>query len=135
MGYTQVRLRGDINKTYLLHRLVAQMFLPNPENKPQINHINGNKADNRLENLEWATRSQNMTHAYKMGLAKGHDKRGEQHPLSKPVTQLTLEGEFIANYGGANEAARQLGVHQASVSSCCNGKCKTAHGFKWQYKL
>ena len=137
-GYQMVRLRGSIQKICLIHRLVAKAFLPNPENKKEINHINGIKTDNRLENLEWATRTENMRHAFKTGLAKGHSrkgKKGEDNPRSMPVIQSTLDGKFIAKYPAGIEAARQLGCNAGSISNCCNGKTKMAYGFKWQYKI
>jgi hypothetical protein len=134
-GYTMVHLSGDVNKNITIHRLVAQAFLPNPENKPQVNHINGVKHDNRCENLEWNTPSENLLHAHRIGLAKGHSIKGEYHPLSKPVVQMTLDNIIVSNFAGASEAARQIGINQGGISQCCNGKCRTYYGFKWQYKI
>ena len=130
-GYLMVQLRGDINKSYLIHRLVAKTFILNPENKREVNHINGDKTDNRLENLEWATPSENMQHALRTGLKK----RGKDDQRSMPVVQLTLENIIVGKYAGAREASRQTGARQSGISKCCNGISKTAFGFKWQYKI
>lgn len=74
-GYWRVELwNKGVGKKYLVHRLLAEAFIPNPEKKETVNHINGIKSDNRLENLEWATRSENQTHAYRNGLQRGYKK-------------------------------------------------------------
>ena len=132
-GYGIVVLTGNIRKNCWVHRLVAKAFIPNPENKKEVNHINGIKNDNQLENLEWATSSENMKHAFRTGLAK--ERKGKDNVLSIPVIQLTLDGEFVANYAGAKEAARQIGAQQSGISKCCNGVMKKSFGYKWQYKI
>lgn len=74
-GYVRVELSQSGNgKKYLLHRLLAQAFIPNPNGKPQVNHIDGNPRNNRLDNLEWVTRSENQLHAYRLGLQVGYKK-------------------------------------------------------------
>jgi hypothetical protein len=71
-GYEQLSLQNHNYKSFRVNRLIALTFIPNPENKPQVNHINGIKTGNRVENLEWATKSENEQHAHKNGLKKGH---------------------------------------------------------------
>ncbi|MFV0535956.1 MAG: HNH endonuclease [Dysgonomonas sp.] len=131
-GYMQVSLSG---KTLLLHRLIAEAFIPNPENKPQINHINGNKSDNRIENLEWATQSENISHAYKNGYktAPFLNCRAEKNHLSKAVTQYK-NGVKINDFGSIREASRITGVNSITISRVCKGAAGHAGGYMWKFK-
>lgn len=128
-------------KLCLVHRLVGMAFLPNP--KETINHINGNKADNRVENLEWATRSENTRHAYDVLHRKGSltgrrgtdspnfGKRGIQSKLSKSIEQIE-NGKRIATFESMREAERVTGIHHAQISATCKGERPHAGGFQWR---
>lgn len=88
-GYAMVDLCKDGRvKRFLVHRLIAETLLPNPNNKPQVNHKNGNKLDNRIENLEWNTRSENQKHAIEIGLRSA---KGEKNSQSKLTRQEVLD--------------------------------------------
>ena len=123
-GYAHVELfmknKGKINK---VHRLVAKAFIPNPENKPQVNHIDGNKMNNELDNLEWSTPQENIDHAYSIGIMGPR----------KSVNMYTLDGVFIKRFESTSSADRYTGVNQGNVCKVCNGHNKTAGGYKWEY--
>lgn len=144
-GYLYCNLwKGSKSKTVKPHRLVAQHFLENVNNLPCVNHKNGIKTDNRLENLEWCTSKDNTRHAMKMGLMKHtnlfksgnenimYDKHFENNPCSRPVLQYDLEGNFIKRWRNVKEAKETL--HMCGIDRCCRGERKTAYGFIWKYE-
>lgn len=131
-GYYTVRLyKKGIGETFLFHRLKAEAFLPKVEGKDQINHKSGIKTDNRLENLEWCTRSENMKHAYDTKLRL--PQKGSENARSKAVGQYTKEGVLVARFGSALEAYRQTGVSSAGISLTISGVQSHAGGFVWKF--
>ena len=118
-----------------IHRLVAEAFIPNPENKPQVNHKNGNRSDNRVENLEWVTCKENIRYSYDILNRKGsrHNKFGINNPTAKVILQIK-NGEIIAEFYGGKEAERKTGVSHADICRCCNNKRNKAGGYNWKYK-
>jgi len=137
-GYASIELCVDNSKKrFRIHRIQAFVFILNPENKPYINHKNGVRDDNRLENLEWCTNSENQLHSFRE-LGRKHlrpmlGRTGALCKNSKPVNQYDLNGNFIKQWPGACEAGRQLNSHGSVISYCCTGRYKTAVGFKWKY--
>jgi hypothetical protein len=128
--------KNGITKSLKTHRLVADAFIPNPENKPQVNHKKGNKKDNRFFMLEWSTNKENVKHAYKTGLHKGSHLglKGIMNSKSKPVIQYDLNGVFIKEYDSISAASSQTNVFAQNISYACNGKYKQANGFLWKHK-
>lgn len=121
-GYLYVCLcKNGEKKRYFIHRLVAQAFLPNPNNYPEVNHIDENKLNNNVDNLEWCDRKYNINYG----------TRTEK--CSKQVGQYDLSGNLIKVWKSGWEIERQLGYSSSNISACCLGKYKTSHGYIWKY--
>ena len=137
-GYYTIILskKGEIKKIDI-HRLIAIAFIPNPDNKPCIDHINGDRTDNRIENLRWVTQKENINNPISISKMKNnhHLKNtfGAEHPLSKPILQFTLDGKLVRKWESAVDIKKELGFNNCHISSCCNGKRKTANGYIWKY--
>ena len=127
-GYLHVILsKNKVNKDLRVHRLVASAFIPNPLNKPEVNHIDGNKDNNNVDNLEWATRGENMNHAVKMGLCDERIKK-----RSCPVIVFDMDGNFIGKFSSQTMAAKYLGVGRSSISETLCGKREIACGYRFE---
>ena len=161
-GYLRYRIQNEEGKQrlYPASHLVADAFIPNTEKKPQIDHINTIRDDNRVCNLRWVTASENIhnpitwaklreiydrntgkplseerrqkiSDALKNGASSGFRMKGENHYRSIPVVQLSLDGRYIREWSCANEAMKELGGH---IYSVCRGHRRTAVGYKWKFK-
>lgn len=121
---------------YLIHRLVALAFVPNPYCKPYVNHINGIKIDNRAVNLEWATKSENAIHSFHVlgQTAWNKGKKGHLRIDSREVNQFTIDGHFIKTYSSIKNASLETNVHPANIDKCINHQRYTAGGFVWELK-
>lgn len=121
-GYMQVCLcKNGKQKTFKVHRLVAEAFIPNPDNLLEINHRDEDKTNNTVENLEWCTRKYNNNYGTRI-------KR-----VSKQVLQLRKDGSLVRVWPSTNEIQRQLHFDSGFISACCRGKYHTAYGYKWCY--
>ena len=146
-GYLTVCLtKNGKQKVLKVHRLVAEVFIPNPEGKPCIDHINTIKTDNRVENLRWVTHKENNNNPLtKKKYSENHreqtgenspnyGKTGESNPKSKPVIQIDPNtNEIVNTYPGVREAERQTGFDQSAISRCCRGEQKIHKGYKWMF--
>ena len=132
-GYLFVDLVKDkIHTKYLIHRLVAMAFIPNPDNLPQVNHINEIKTDNRAINLEWCSVKYNCNYGEgKKRELETKNQRGVSG-AEKPVKQLSLNGELIQIWRSAAEAGRN-GFFNQCIARCCLGQQNKHKGFRWEY--
>lgn len=129
-GYVKYTLcKKQKNKSIFAHKLVALNFIPNPENKPQVNHIDGNKENNYVGNLEWNTIQENNLHALRTGL-----RNMKNNKMSKVVIQKDKEGNIIQEYKSSGDAGRINNFHSSHIRDCCRGRLKTYKGFIWEYK-
>lgn len=129
-GYkkTNISINGKLY-TVFPHRLVALLFIPNPENKPMVNHIDGNKQNNDVNNLEWVTARENTQHAHKIGLIS-------HETTSKKISQYTLDDIYIKTFKSMREAAREVYGNEnlnSSIWKCANGERSSCKGYKWKY--
>lgn len=123
-------------KRFSVHRAMALAFIPNPENKKYINHKNGIKHDNRLENIEWSTPKENIHHAFKNGLIKTRAKYwlGKYGRRQKyPCGFFTADGILIRQYKSVSEASRELGYTPLTIRRICNNLTSTEYPFVFKY--
>lgn len=140
-GYKSVVLQivGDNkNQCKRVHRLVAEVFLPNPLNKPIINHKDCDPSNNHVGNLEWCTQSYNIQYSWNLGRKKVSDefkkpRFGRENKSARQVVQMTLSGEFVKEWDCVSYIERDLGFSRPNICKCCRGKINTAYGFKWKY--
>ena len=128
-GYLRLYLRKDnsLKKALLIHRLVAQAFLPNPDNLPMVNHKDENPSNNIVSNLEWCDAKYNANY--------GNRNKKVAEALSKIVLQIDKNTNVIINiFPSLLEAEKQTGCNNGNICSCCNNRLKTAGGYKWKYK-
>lgn len=150
-GYVRVGIyKNSIQKMMFVHRLVAETYIPNPDNKPQVNHIDGDKQNNHVSNLEWCTASENFTHARETGLYKGWTvesrKKNSKSHINKNFTKThidNLSGDKNHNartvknsrgelFGSMSLAALSYGVSARAISQAVRKKCKSVNLF-WEY--
>lgn len=133
-GYKVVTLSKDNKqKVYKVHRLVAEAFIQNPDNLPQVNHKDEDKTNNCVYNLEFCTQKYNLNYGTRTERMI-QSRNGTTKP--KSVLQFTKNGEFIKEYPSTCEASRQTGINQSNISACCRGHKRYRHagGFIWKFK-
>lgn len=118
-------------RLFKIHRLVAKAFIPNPNNKSEVNHKDEDKTNNCLTNLEWITRKDNLNY----GSRNERSSRSliNHQSISKSVLQYSLDGEFIKEWSSTRQIERELGFLSGNISQCCNEKIKTSYRYVWKF--
>lgn len=131
-GYLIAHLHKDGQQKYLqVHRLVAEAFIPNPNNLETVNHKDENKHNNSAINLEWMSLRDNIN--YGTGHMRGAEAQVNDPKKSKPVQQFDKNGNLIATFPSTHEAERITGISGGSIRKCCLGQHKSAGGYVWRY--
>lgn len=132
-GYPCILLsKNGKHKKRSVHRIVAETFIPNLGNLPQVNHIDGNKQNNNVNNLEWVTNGENEKHAYDMNLKKKNC--GKKNGMAKSVIQYDLDNNFIAEYQTINEAHQKTKIAVDTIIRSCKNRTKRHNKFIFKYK-
>lgn len=137
LGYKNVKLtdKNGIRKNLFLHRIIAEAFIENPNNFNIINHKDGDKSNNDINNLEWTSQKDNVNHAWKNGLCENVRKvcaiNGRKK--SKKIIQKNKNGEVIKVWNSTMDIERELGILHNNITSCCKHYNRTAGGFIWEY--
>ena len=125
-GYEMLSLfRDGKEKTCLVHRIIAEAFLPNPYNLPEVNHKDECKTNNFVENLEWCDREYNLYY--------GTRRQRQAEKEMVPVIQYTKDGMLIKKWDSMQSVMDDLGINRGNISNCCSGRCKSVGGYKWKY--
>ena len=125
-GYEMLSLfRDGKEKTCLVHRIIAEAFLPNPYNLPEVDHKDECKTNNFVENLEWCDREYNLYY--------GTRRQRQAEKEMVPVIQYTKDGMLIKKWDSMQSVMDYLGINRGNISNCCSGRCKSVGGYKWKY--
>lgn len=125
-GYLKVALaKNGCKSSFLIHRIVAEVFIPNPDNLPEVNHIDEDKTNNSVNNLEWCNHKYNLNH--------GTASKRIAEKQSKIIQQFTMDGELVKEWKSTRECGRN-GFHRCYVCACCRGEKSQYNGFIWRYK-
>lgn len=127
-GYEYVILssKEEKHKTLTVHRIVAKTFIPNPEEKEDVNHIDGNKLNNNVNNLEWTTTQENIIKRYEIGIDGNNYKR---------VSQFDKDGNLVGSFSSSYEAEIITGISRTHIGGCCRGERLTAGGYVWKFEI
>lgn len=134
--------KNEFKKDFYIHRLVAEVFIPNPNGLPQVNHKDFNKENNTIDNLEWCTGPENVKHYLEHGKRKkqkGRKKGYKNHKRCsckgrKAINQYSLDGTLIKKWECAGQIQKELGIWHSNITDCCKGVSKQSHGYVWSYE-